>query len=65
MVYASINRIYYSRNINFMYLLEGKPAPDHATFARFISLHFAHRQKVLYASKKLKEKRQETLGDYQ
>ena len=49
MVYASINRIYSSRDIetachreiNFMYLLEGKPAPDHATFARFISLHFA------------------------
>ena len=49
MVYASMNRIYSSRDIetacrrdiNFMYLLEGKPAPDHATFARFISLHFA------------------------
>ena len=43
MVYASMNRIYSSRDIetacrrdiNFMYLLEGKPAPDHATFARF------------------------------
>ena len=49
MVYASMNRIYSSRDIetackrdvNFMYLLEGKPAPDHATFARFLSLHFA------------------------
>lgn len=29
------------RDINFMYLLEGAPAPDHATFARFRSLHFA------------------------
>ena len=29
------------RDINFMYLLEGKPAPDHATIARFRSLHFA------------------------
>ena len=29
------------RDINFMYLLEGKPAPDHATIARFISLHFS------------------------
>lgn len=29
------------RDINYMYLLEGKPAPDHATFARFRSLHFA------------------------
>ena len=40
MVYASMNRIYSSRDIetacrrdiNFMYLLEGSPAPDHATF---------------------------------
>ena len=47
-VYASLNRIYSSRDIetachrdiNFMSLLEGKPAPDHATIARFISLHF-------------------------
>ena len=47
-VYASMNRIYSSRDIetacrrdvNFMYLLEGQPAPDHATIARFISLHF-------------------------
>ncbi len=29
------------RDINFMYLLEGCPAPDHATFARFRTLHFA------------------------
>ena len=29
------------RDINFMYLLEGTPAPDHATFARFRSIHFA------------------------
>ena len=29
------------RDINFMYLLEGKPVPDHATFARFRSIHFA------------------------
>lgn len=29
------------RDINFMFLLEGKPAPDHATFARFRSIHFA------------------------
>lgn len=49
MVYASINRLYSSRDIetachrdiNIRYLLEGKPAPDHATIARFISLHFA------------------------
>lgn len=29
------------RDINFMYLLEGFPAPDHATLARFQSLHLA------------------------
>lgn len=29
------------RDINFMYLLEGEKAPDHATFARFRSIHFA------------------------
>ena len=29
------------RDVNYMYLLEGKPAPDHATIARFRSLHFA------------------------
>ena len=29
------------RDINFMYLLENSPVPDHATFARFRSLHFA------------------------
>lgn len=48
-IYASMNRIYSSRDIetachrdiNFMYLLEEKPVPDHATIARFISLHFS------------------------
>ena len=57
MVYASMNRIYSSRDIetacrrdiNFMYLLEGKPAPDHATFARFVSLHFAQCSKKTLA----------------
>lgn len=29
------------RDINFMYLLEGKPVPDHATFAQFCSIYFA------------------------
>lgn len=29
------------RDINYMYLLEGAPAPDHATIARFRSKHFA------------------------
>ena len=28
------------RDINFMYMLEDAPAPDHSTFARFRSLHF-------------------------
>ncbi|OLR55635.1 hypothetical protein BHK98_05890 [Hornefia porci] len=30
-----------NRDINYMYLLEGKASPDHATIARFRSLHFA------------------------
>ena len=29
------------RDINFMYLLEGANAPEHATFARFRSIPFA------------------------
>ena len=29
------------RDINFMYLLENSPKPDHSTFARFRRLHFA------------------------
>ena len=28
------------RDINYMYLLEGRSAPDHATIARFRSIHF-------------------------
>lgn len=44
-----MNKIYSSRDIekacrrdiNFMFLFEGFTAPDHATFARFRSLHFA------------------------
>ena len=32
-----------------MYLLEGVPAPDHATIARFISLHFSACAKALLA----------------
>lgn len=49
MIYAYMNQIYSSRaietacrrDINFMWLLEGKRVPDHATIARFRSLHFA------------------------
>ena len=56
-IYASMNRLYSSRDIetacrrdiNFMYLLEGKPAPDHATIARFISLHFSKCSKTTMA----------------
>ena len=48
-IYAAMNRLYSSRDIrkackqdiSFMYLLEGMPAPDHTTIARFISLHFS------------------------
>ena len=56
-IYAAMNRIYSSRDIrkackrdiNFRYLLEGMPAPDHATIARFISLHFSACAKALLA----------------
>lgn len=49
LVYAYMNGIYTSRkieeacrrDINFMWLLEGKKAPDHTTIARFRTLHFA------------------------
>lgn len=48
-LYAYMNHNYSSRpmetacrrDINYMYLLDGSPVPDHATFARFRSLHFA------------------------
>lgn len=57
MFYAYMNRIYSSRgmqtsckrDVNFMYLLEGAPAPDHATIARFRSLHFAPVSKIIMA----------------
>lgn len=53
--YASMNRIYSSRDIerscrrdiNFMYLLEGMPVPDHSTIARFISLHLSQCSKAM------------------
>jgi transposase len=49
MLYASMNRLFSSRDIetackrdiNFMFLLEGMPAPDHFTIARFISIHLS------------------------
>ena len=57
LIYAGMNRIFSSRSIetachrdiNFMYLLEGKPAPDHATIARFRSKHLAPCIKELFA----------------
>ena len=49
MIYGYMNKLYSSRDlenaclrdINFMFLLEGASAPDHSTFARFRTLHFA------------------------
>ena len=57
LVYADMNGIYSSRkvesackrDINFMYLLEGKPAPDHAKVARFRRLHLAPCMKETFA----------------
>ena len=56
-IYAAMNHIYSSRDIeascrrdiNFMYLLEGKPVPDHATIARFLSLHLSQCSKKTLA----------------
>ena len=56
-IYAAMNHIYSSRDIetackrdiNFMYLLEGKPAPDHSTIARFLSLHLSQCSKKTLA----------------
>ena len=39
----------YKRDTNFTFLLEGAPAPDHATFARFRSIHFAPCSKRILA----------------
>lgn len=39
-----------NRDINYMYLPEGKASPDHATIARFRSLHFAPCAKQLLAN---------------
>lgn len=57
MLYAYMNKLYSSRDIetachrdiNFMYLLEDSPAPDHATIARFRTLHFAPYSKNIMA----------------
>ena len=58
MIYASMNRLFSSRDIetackrdiNFMFLLEGMPAPDHSTIARFISLHLSACSKTILAN---------------
>lgn len=49
LVYGYMNHLYSSRkieeacrrDINFMWLLEGKKVPDHTTIARFRSIHLA------------------------
>ena len=56
-LYAYMNGIFSSRSIelsckrdiNFMFLLEGAPVPGHATFARFLSIHFAPCSKRILA----------------
>ena len=57
MTYAAMNGIFSSRDIetaccrdiNFMFLLEGMPVPDHATIARFLSLHLSSCSKDILA----------------
>ena len=57
LVYANMNGIFSSRkietackrDINFMYLLEGKRGPDHATIARFRSRHLSTCIKSIFA----------------
>lgn len=49
MIYGYMNKKFSARDIesscrrdvNFMYILEGKASPDHSTIARFRSIHFA------------------------
>ena len=58
MIYAFMNRLFSSRDIetackrdiNSMFLLEGMPAPDHSTIARFISLHLSACSKTILAN---------------
>ncbi|AJA46356.1 transposase [Clostridium pasteurianum DSM 525 = ATCC 6013] len=37
------------RDVNFMYLLEGSPVPDHSTFARFRSIHLSQCAETIMA----------------
>ncbi|MRM90241.1 transposase [Faecalicatena contorta] len=56
MIYAYMNKLYSfrdietacHRDINFMFLLEDAPAPDHAIIARFRTIHFAPIAKKLW-----------------
>jgi transposase len=56
-LYSYMNHNYLSRamelscrrDVNFMYLLEGSPVPDHSTFARFRSIHFAQYAEIIMA----------------
>lgn len=58
LLYAYMNRVYSSRaiaklckrDINFMYLLQGKPAPNYSTIARFRTKHFGPVCKELFAN---------------
>ena len=58
MIYAAMNGVFSSRaietachrDINFMYLLEGMPAPDNSTIARFVSLHLSQCSKNILAT---------------
>jgi transposase len=57
-LYGYMNKVYSSRetekacqrDINFMFLLEGKKAPDHTTISRFKSLHFSPVSKTIMAT---------------
>lgn len=56
-IYGYMNGIYSSRpleaackrDVNFMFLLDGKVGPDHTTIARFKSLHFSMVAKEIFA----------------
>lgn len=39
----------WKRDVNFMYLLGGSPVPNHSTFARFRSIHFAPCLEIIIA----------------
>lgn len=57
LIYANMNKIYSSReiekacreNLKYIFLLDGKPAPDHTTIARFRSQHLAFCMKEIFS----------------